>query len=343
MRVPLLSVIMAVYNGEQYLCAAIDSILSQSFQDWELILIDDCSLDNTQKLIKKYTDPRIRSFHNSENLRLAASLNYGLSKARGRYILRMDADDICSPDRFLQQLSFMEAHPDVDLSWAKNFRYQDGHILSMPQGFTERPDRIKALFLFTSQVMHNCLIARRSFYEAYSYHPEYTRSEDWNLWYRASRDFTFMQQEAYLGLYRIHSGQVTDQGFLESYREEYRKNFTEYMQHMGMTASFGGIAFHTELICGKKEVDPDKLLSWFFHLWKENLRLSLFEPSALRYAFSWETFQLFQQKRLGKKDFFRIFGILGYKSLLSYSFDKVFLLLKDRALQKRDRKKISYL
>lgn len=343
MTKPLLSVVMAVYNGEKYVCQAIASILSQSFQDWELILVDDCSLDKTPELLKKYTDPRIRVFRNSENLHLAASLNYGLSQARGRYILRMDADDICSPDRFFQQVSFMEAHPDVDLSWAKNFRYQDGHIRSMPQGFTGRPDRIKALFLFTSQVMHNCLIARRSFYEAYTYHPEYTRSEDWNLWYRASRDFTFMQQEKYLGLYRIHSGQVTDQSTLEPYREEYRKNFTEYMQHMGMKASPDGIAFHTELICGRKKVNPNRLLSWFFHLWKENLRLSLFEQPALRYAFSWKVFQLFQEKRLGKKDFFRIFGILGYKSLLSYSLNKAFLLLKDKALQKRERKKFSCL
>lgn len=334
---------MAVYNGEKYLCEAIDSILAQSFHSWELIVIDDCSSDHTPELLANYQDSRIRIFRNSENLRLAASLNRGLKEAQGKYILRMDADDICRPDRFERQLSFMECHPDIDISWAKNFYYKEGHILSRSQAFSSNPDQIKALFLFTSQVMHNCLIARRSFYAAYCYHTEYLRSEDWNLWYRASRDFKFMQQEEYLGLYRIHEEQVTTRENLASYREEYKKNFTEYIQHMGLRSSAKGIAFHTKLICGYEKIPPRQLVSWFSHLQKENNRLCLYDKSALMYAFSWKVFQLLQEKRITASDLVPIFCFLGIKSFFFYSFNKIFLLLQDKKLQKKDRSKFSCL
>ena len=108
-----ISVVMSVYNGEKYLREAIDSILSQTYQNFEFIVIDDCSSDNTSYILKSYTDARMQIIRNDRNLKLPASLNKGLKIAKGKYIARMDADDIAMPDRFAKQVEYLEEHSDV--------------------------------------------------------------------------------------------------------------------------------------------------------------------------------------------------------------------------------------
>ena len=97
---PKISVIMPAYNAEKYLREAIDSILGQTFTDFELIVINDCSRDDTEQIILSYQDPRIVYLKNEKNLGVAGTLNRGLEVARGAYIARMDADDRSVPDRF---------------------------------------------------------------------------------------------------------------------------------------------------------------------------------------------------------------------------------------------------
>ena len=97
---PKVSVIMPVYNGEKYLRAAIDSILGQTFTDFELLVINDGSEDKTVSIVESYQDKRIRLIHNEGNLRIVATLNIGLDLARGEYVARMDCDDISMPTRF---------------------------------------------------------------------------------------------------------------------------------------------------------------------------------------------------------------------------------------------------
>ena len=103
-----MSVIMPVYNGEKYLKEAIDSILNQTFSDFEFIIVNDCSSDNTEDIIKSYKDNRIVYLKNEENSGVATTLNRGLDIAKGEYIARMDADDISLPKRFEKQVDFMD-------------------------------------------------------------------------------------------------------------------------------------------------------------------------------------------------------------------------------------------
>lgn len=118
MKNPQISVVMPVYNGEKYLSQAINSILTQSFKDFEFIIIDDNSTDNSLKILNQFakTDKRIIILRNKENLRATKTLNVGLKKARGQYIARMDADDWSYPNRFQRQFKFMEKHPDIGVS-----------------------------------------------------------------------------------------------------------------------------------------------------------------------------------------------------------------------------------
>ncbi|GHT04997.1 hypothetical protein AGMMS49525_11880 [Bacteroidia bacterium] len=106
---------MPVYNGEKYLAEAIDSILGQSFMDFEFIVVNDGSTDATASLLADYTDPRLKVVHNDGNKGVSYSLNRGLDLAKGKYIARMDADDIALPHRLQVQYDFMESHPDVGI------------------------------------------------------------------------------------------------------------------------------------------------------------------------------------------------------------------------------------
>jgi glycosyltransferase involved in cell wall biosynthesis len=110
---PKISVIMPTYNAEKYLREAMDSILAQSFKDFELIVINDCSADGTEQIVLSYQDPRIVYLKNEKNLGVAGTLNRGLQVANGKYIARMDSDDRSVPERFEKQLAYLEENPNA--------------------------------------------------------------------------------------------------------------------------------------------------------------------------------------------------------------------------------------
>jgi glycosyltransferase involved in cell wall biosynthesis len=112
---PRVSVVMSVYNGERHLSEAIESILVQTFSDFEFIIIDDGSTDGTPTILKGYNDARIVLIRNQRNIGLACSLNKGLALAQGEYVARMDADDVALPHRFEMQAAFLERHPEIGI------------------------------------------------------------------------------------------------------------------------------------------------------------------------------------------------------------------------------------
>ena len=147
---PKISVIMPAYNAEQYISEAIESILGQTFADFEFIIIDDGSSDSTSGIIASYKDSRIRYFRNEKNLGIVGALNRGLALAAGEYIARMDADDISLPERFQTQCAYMEKHPDVGVCgtaikvFGKNMEEYD-------RFFSTNKADLKAELLFASQ------------------------------------------------------------------------------------------------------------------------------------------------------------------------------------------------
>ena len=108
MNCPRVSILLPAYNAERYLREAIDSMLSQTYQNFELLIIDDGSKDRTAEIVRSYTDERIRFIQNECNIGLANTLNKGMRLARGEYLARMDADDICVPTRFQAQYDFLQ-------------------------------------------------------------------------------------------------------------------------------------------------------------------------------------------------------------------------------------------
>jgi len=148
---PKVTVLMPVYNGERYLNEAVDSILGQTFTDFEFLIIDDASTDKTPEILRSYDDPRIRVVTNEENLGLSKSLNKGLALARGEFIARMDADDVSYPYRLQVQHEFMTQHPGAGVigSWAE-YIDRKGEIVHryrapiFPEETTDDLDSLKA-------------------------------------------------------------------------------------------------------------------------------------------------------------------------------------------------------
>ena len=177
---------MSVYNGEQYLQDAIESVLNQTFYNFEFLIIDDASNDLTPEIISGNQDPRIKVIRNSKNLGLTKSLNIGLGLAAGEYIARMDADDISLPERLERQVAFLDQHPEITIvGTAKQLIDQHGDILGtyIPLLRPQYRD-----FLKTNQITHGSVMIRRKILVAYSgYNETFRRSQDYALWLKMSK------------------------------------------------------------------------------------------------------------------------------------------------------------
>jgi len=183
MQVPELSVVIPVYNAGKYLEVAISSILTQSFQDFELLIINDGSTDNSQDIIDRFlVNSKVRGINNGKNLGLIATLNIGIGHARGRFIARMDADDICLPGRFTKQVAFMKENKDVALTGGSVICFFGDYDLN--QYFPLNPDAVKAEALFNCPFSHPTVMIRRGFLLKHNlrYEEAFKYAEDYALW-----------------------------------------------------------------------------------------------------------------------------------------------------------------
>lgn len=189
---PRVSVLLPVYNDARYLRASIDSILAQTFSDFELIVVDDGSVDETPHIISKYLDRRVRVIRNECNLGLAPSLNRAIAASRGEYLGRQDADDISLPQRFARQVRFLDSHPLVGVvgSRAVAIDEEGGRLHLMETSCSDI--EIKWDLLFFCPFVHSSVMIRRSVLKqigSYTEDPEIFRAfvEDYDLWSRINQ------------------------------------------------------------------------------------------------------------------------------------------------------------
>jgi len=201
---------MAVKDGELYLRQAIDSILAQTLNDFELIIIDDYSSDSSVDIVQGYRDLRITHVKNDEHSGLTASLNRGLDLARGEYIARMDADDISLPGRFEEQVNFLDHHPDVAvLGTGIRFIDDKGNPIE-DVIFPAEHELIKWNLCFYNPIAHPTVMMRtRVVRQAGGYDPELERSQDYDLWWRISSIGRLANLDEIYVQFRKHANQVT--------------------------------------------------------------------------------------------------------------------------------------
>ena len=252
-KIPRISIVMAVHNGEAYLREAVESMLHQTVTDFEFIIVDDGSTDRSAEIIGSYGDERIH-LTRQDNMGLSRSLNRGLDLARAPYIARMDADDISLPTRLEKQLAFMEVHRDIDVlgTWAETF----GDRAPTAWKFPTDPKVIQCEMLFHSVLVHPSVLIRRKAIEQHNlrYDPQVPYAQDFDLWHRAAAELRYANLPEVLIRYRIRE--------TNSDRVERRKKrnailleiYTRALNQVGLTPTQDEIELHRAL--GQFQFEP---------------------------------------------------------------------------------------
>lgn len=204
----LVSVVMSVYNCEEYIEETLDSILSQSMQDWECILIDDASTDHTWSIIQQYSDARIIATQNEKNMGLTHNLNVGINRAKGKYIIRIDGDDIAYSSRFQKQVAFMENHPEVVLSGCAMKSFGKFHNILKND---EMDEILRIKLMFNPVVFHPTFIIRKAVLDAQGiqYNESFLYAQDYSLLYQVIQYGKIANIPDVLMKYRVHDKQIS--------------------------------------------------------------------------------------------------------------------------------------
>lgn len=207
---PLVTVLMPVYNADLYVKQAIESILAQSYANFELLIINDGSSDGSVNVIKSFTDERIHLVENETNLGLIATLNKGFDMAKGKYIARMDADDVALSNRLNEQVSFLEKNPEVGVYGCAYVDLKHGQE-GKQTVFLSDHDALKSVLLFNSCMGHPTVIFRTEVLRSneLKYNPEFKHAEDYEFWVRTIELTKFSNSPKVLLQYRIHDKQVS--------------------------------------------------------------------------------------------------------------------------------------
>lgn len=268
--VPTVSVILPVYNGEKYLREALESILAQSCTSFELLAIDDGSLDDSAKILREYQarDERIRLQLNTANRGLVASLNIGIQMARGTYLARMDQDDISLPYRLQKQVEFMDAHPEIGIcgSWVETIGDPAGHIWHYP----EDHDAICANMLFNNSLVHPSVMIRSQIFREHDlkYDPNAAHAEDYDLWSRAFSIVHFANLPEVLLYYRVHPANTAK---LYSHAQQLARArvHRQLLSRFGLEVSDKDLVLHGKVANHEYSPDPHFLMS--ARAWLEKL------------------------------------------------------------------------
>jgi len=286
----LISVIMSVYNGETYLKESVESILKQTFKDFEFIIINDGSTDKSLEIINRYKklDDRIILI-SRENRGLIASLNEGIKKAKGKYIARMDADDISLATRFEEQIKFMEENPDIGVcgSWIEVFGENKNDTIWKMQ---KSNDELKVRLLFSVPVAHPSVMMKKDIIDKYNlkYKEAYKHAEDYQFWLDFSRYTNFSNIQKVLFRYRYLDTSVSR--VADSSQDDTRYNiiqsiFTQVLKKLNIKNTEEENRLHFTIglneRIAKEDIDLNVLDKYLTKLIEANQKVNYFDQKYL--------------------------------------------------------------
>ena len=207
---PKVTVVIPVYNREKYVAAAIESVLAQTFTDFELLVIDDGSTDRSREVVRSYHDPRIRLMCSETNEGIPKTRNKGIQFARGEYLAFLDSDDWAYPKRLAKQVAFLDSHPDYAavgawIAWMD----EGGRSLRRVRRKPVLPDEIAAQRLFRQGIENSASMARTVVLREYGHQEEYDLAEDFDLWARIAAKYKLATLPEVLVRCRMHDGRIT--------------------------------------------------------------------------------------------------------------------------------------
>lgn len=236
-NLPLVSVSMPAFNAEHYIAEAIESMLAQSYKNFELIVCDDGSSDNTRDIINRYDDPRIVKIFSKVNRGLIATRNEIASVAKGKYLALLDADDLAFPDRLALQVSYLEAG-NADLCGADHWTLNQGTGAIKPSRQRHSDSDIKALLTVCSPLCNPAVMGRIEIFRGHPYQSTYTHAEDYCLWTEiALAGHKFINIPKKLIIYRLHPTQ-TSVNHMDAAKNVFKHYQTRYLDGLGIPSQF---------------------------------------------------------------------------------------------------------
>lgn len=282
---PALSVVMPVYNAAGHLRQAIDSVLGQTFSDFELLLLDDGSSDDGAAILASYQiDPRVRLLPSSSNQGLIATLHRGFAAARAPLLARMDADDVCAPERFARQVEFLRTHPEVDIVGCA-IRFFGNTVEPRVFTFPCEHEQIRVAMLFYCPLAHPALMLRRGLVDEglMVFDEAFRHAEDLHLWSRLLLRKRAANLPQCLLDYRLHGGQVSSGQASAQYEASLRVRKL-LLTEAGASPSSQDLELHESVILERVLPDArylERLSAWFDNLLACNERSGYWQQQAL--------------------------------------------------------------
>jgi len=279
---PEITMLMTVFNGEKYLREAIESILNQTFKDFEFLIVDDGSEDKSVEIITSYKDKRIKLIRNEQNMGIPGSANRGIKLAEGKYIARMDCDDISLPERLEKQFLFMEKNPHIGASsvWVE--------VFGMEKGFWKAPlssEAIKCDLLFGCSLAHSGAIIKKSIFteEGILYDEAFDCAVDHDLWSRISQKFPVANIGEILIRNRRHKTQLS-----AIKKKEQKLNIDiilkNQLSHLGINPTERELTIHSNLTWWKFEDSLtflDDTEAWLTKIYMANKKNNIYNEEEL--------------------------------------------------------------
>ncbi len=258
-----ISVLMPAYNAEAYIKEAIESILSQSLEDLELIVVDDGSTDATADIVRSFKDERIVLLQNPENLGIVETLNNGIMHCRGEYIARMDSDDVAIRSRLELQLAFLESHPDIAaVGGAVEMFCEDTY--SELRSYSDTPEKIAVDLMFNCALAHPSVMLRASVFKTQRllYEQEFKGTEDYRLWCRLLPNCKLVALKETVLRYRLHKGQMTSaSGYREKHASKLKRIREDVRLGLGVKLTEDKAALIDRYAAGERAFGKDELNS----------------------------------------------------------------------------------
>jgi glycosyltransferase involved in cell wall biosynthesis len=330
---------MPVYNGEEYLRDAIESVLDQIFEEFELLIINDGSKDGSRQIIQSYSDRRIRLINLDNNHGLPYVRNVGLAESLGEFIAWFDCDDISIPERLAEEVAFMDEHPDVGACGSYIYRFgrkQD----KMKKVHTEH-DRIRAALLFRSEILNPSAMVRTSVIRQHGLQYDHAMfyAEDYDFWQSLCSKTRLSNIPKVLVRYRLRQdGAHRTSSKLPNVDDLHKRIYQKGLSSLGISPSAEELSLHRMIASRERLHSFDQLegcLAWLEHVREGCIRSRLISESAVNEEMFLQAFRLFKKaESLGLRSFFRYYRnpFIGYGSLPLADHLKFFL--KSIALRK---------
>lgn len=280
---PKVTVFIPAYNREKYIGDAIESVLAQTFTNFEILLIDDGSTDGTLGIMRSYSDPRLRIITNEQNLGIPRTRNKGIENARGEYTAMLDSDDRAYPSRLEKQVAFLDRNLDFAQvgSWCRMMDEQ-GRALNKTKRQPILPDDVDVQLLFRCSLSNRSIMGRTTLLREFGYRNDFPRCQDYDLHVKLAKKYKLGNLPECLVYGRIHAEQITEQTFDlgdAKKREIVRGQLTE----LGVRYSETDLDPHLTLSRMRKlHFIPD----WQYIQWAENWLLRLLEANQQTHRYS---------------------------------------------------------